>query len=221
MEWLLVFLEGLLAFVSPCILPMLPIYLVYLAGQEGKQSRTLVLNTVAFILGFTLVFVAMGATASGIGQLLNDYRLWVQRISGVIIILFGLHYIGLLRFRALYQDTRHNMNVNNLTVVSSFLFGFAFSFGWTPCIGPLLGSALMLAASQETIWHGVALLFVFSMGLGVPFLLSALLMNKLKGMFDWIKRHFRMISMISGVLLIIMGVALVLDVFVYWAALFS
>jgi len=222
MEALLVFIEGFLAFISPCILPLLPVYIVYLAGKKDEENKkTLILNTLGFILGFTIVFVAMGATASGIGCLLASHKLLVQQISGIIIIVFGLHYMGVLKIGFLNRDRRFSAKTDNLTVLSSVLFGMAFSLGWTPCIGPLLGAALTMAASKDTIWHGMLLLLVFSAGLGIPFFLAALLMEKLKSVFDFFKRHLRAITFISGLLLIIVGAAFLLNVFGYWAALFN
>jgi len=222
MEALLVFIEGFLAFISPCILPMLPVYLVYLAGKkESEGKRALVLNTLGFILGFTVIFVAMGATASGIGSLFVSHRLLIQQISGIIIIVFGLYYMGVLKIGFLNRDRRFTAKTDNLTVFTSILFGMAFSLGWTPCIGPLLGAALTLAANKDTIWHGMLLLLIFSAGLGIPFFLSALVFEKFKRTFDFIKRHFKTITFISGLLLIVVGIAFLLNVFGYWAALFS
>jgi len=222
MEALLVFVEGFLAFISPCILPMVPVYLVYLAGKKtDDNNRALILNTLGFILGFTLIFVAMGATASTIGSLLASHRLFVQQISGVIIIVFGLHYMGVLKIGFLNRERRFTAKTENLNMLSSLIFGMAFSLGWTPCIGPLLGAALTKAANMNTIWEGMLLLFIFSMGLGVPFFLSAVAMEKLKTVFDFMKRHFRAITFISGLLLIIVGVAFLFNIFGYWAALFN
>jgi len=221
-EAFFVFIEGFLAFISPCILPMLPVYIVYLAGKrDEKNNKTLIVNTLGFILGFTIVFVAMGATASWIGFILASHRLLVQRISGIIIIIFGLHYMGVLKVGFLNRDARFSANTENLTILSSVLFGMAFSLGWTPCIGPLLGAALTLAANLETIWHGMLLLLVFSAGLGIPFFLSALLMERLKSVLDFMKKRFRAITLISGLLLIIVGAAFLFNVFGYWAALFD
>ena len=222
MEGLLVFIEGFLAFISPCILPLIPVYLVYLAGKkEEGNDRTLIFNTLGFILGFTIIFVAMGATASAIGSLLVSHKLLVQQISGVIIIIFGLHYMGVIKVGFLNQDKRFQANVKNLSVLSSVVFGMAFSLGWTPCIGPLLGAALTLAANYDTVWHGMLLLLIFSAGLGIPFFLSALAMEKLKTAFDFIKRHFKIITFVSGLLLIAVGAAFLFDVFGYWAGLFN
>jgi len=219
---LFVFVEGFLAFISPCILPLLPVYIVYLAGKKGEENqRRLVLNTVGFILGFTIVFVAMGATASWIGALLVSHKLLVQHISGIIIIIFGLHYMGLLKVGFLNREKRFTANVENLTILSSLVFGMAFSLGWTPCIGPLLGAALTLAANLETVWQGMLLLLAFSAGLAIPFFITALLLEKMKLVFAFMKKHFKKITFISGLLLIIVGAAFLFDVFGYWAALFN
>ncbi len=218
---LLTFGEGFAAFVSPCILPMLPVYLVYLAGGQASQStRRLLLNTLCFVLGFTVVFVALGASAAGLGKLLNQNRLLLQRISGGVMVLFGLQTIGLFKWRWLNTERRLHADPRDLTAVKSFVFGFAFSFGWTPCVGPLLGAAMSLAAGKETVWHGAALLLAFSLGLGVPFVLAALLMDRLKGLLDWFKRHMRAVQIVSGTVLVLAGLALLLDVFGYWQRLF-
>ncbi|MFV0411661.1 MAG: cytochrome c biogenesis CcdA family protein [Oscillospiraceae bacterium] len=218
----LLFLEGLLAFVSPCILPMLPVYLVYLSGskEETCTKKQLVANTVGFILGFTLVFVLLGATASGIGRLFAQHKLLLQRISGGLMVLFGLHFTGLLRLPFLNQSRQAAAGTKNLTFFTSLLFGFAFSFGWTPCLGPLLGSALLFASNAATLWEGVLLLLVFSLGLGVPFLLSALLWNRLQGVLGFVKKHLHLIKIISGIVLILVGLLFLFDLFGYYQGLF-
>lgn len=217
----MVLLEGMLAFLSPCILPTLPVYLMYLAGKEEEKSRkTLVVNTLGFILGFTIVFVLLGATASGLSRLLLRNKLLVQRVSGVVILLFGLHYMGVLRIGFLNREKRFAANTKDLNFTGAMLFGMAFSFGWSPCIGTFLGSALMLAANTNTIFSGVFLLFVFSMGLGIPFFLATLIFDQLKGAFDFVKRHFALITKLSGVFLVAIGLAYTFDLFKYWAGLF-
>ncbi|WRS26440.1 cytochrome c biogenesis CcdA family protein [Oscillospiraceae bacterium MB08-C2-2] len=219
----LVFSEGLFAFLSPCILPMLPIYLLYLSGTGNMQENRdrLIRNTVGFICGFTLVFVGLGATASGLGSLLSQHRDWLQRIGGVIMIVFGLHFMGILRISFLNQTKTLQANTKDLRFFSSLLFGGAFSLGWTPCLGPFLGSALLLASNSSTLPQGIALLFVFSMGLGVPFLLTALLWDRLQGAMRFIKKHLNKIKMISGTLLIIVGLLMLFDLFGYYMGLFS
>jgi len=222
MEAPLVFVEGFLAFISPCVLPLVPVYLIYLAGKKGQEDRkTLIVNTLCFILGFTIVFVTMGATASGVGSLLASHRLLVQQISGIIIIIFGLYYMGILKIGFLNKDRRFSAKLDNLSALSSVVFGMAFSLGWTPCIGPFLGAALMKAANQDTIIQGMLLLLIFSLGLGIPFFLAAVAMEKLKSVFDFMKRHLKTITFVAGILLIVIGAAFLFDVFVFWAALFD
>ena len=190
-------------------------------NRKSFVSMKMILNTLGFILGFTVIFVTLGASATLIGNLLSRNRFLVQRVSGVIIILFGLYYMGLLKLPFLDRERRFQAKSSGLGFFSSALFGAAFSFGWTPCLGPFLGTALMLAANQKTLWEGIAMLLSFSLGLGVPFLVSAVLFHKLTGFFNFIKRNFRKISVFSGLILILAGLALTFDVFVYWASLFS
>jgi len=179
----LIFVEGLLAFLSPCILPMIPIYLLYLGGEEAAGERAgvrLFLNTLGFIAGFTVVFVALGATASALGRLIAGNRLLLQRLGGLVIILIGLNYLGVIRIGLLNRGRTLRADTSNLRFWSSLLFGAAFSLGWTPCLGAFLGTALILASNLNTLFQGMALLFTFSLGLGVPFLLTALLWGKLQ-----------------------------------------
>ena len=238
-SYLYTFQEGILAFISPCILPMFPVYLFYLAGEGAPDAsklaaaapeevrkkflanRKLIINTLGFILGFTVVFAALGATATVIGSLLSRNKLMVQRVSGVIIILFGLYYMGVLKLPFLDRERRFQAKSTGLGFFSSALFGAAFSFGWTPCLGPFLGTAFLLAANKKTVWEGIAMLLAFSAGLGVPFFVSALLFHKLTGVFNFIKKNFRIISVLSGLIMVVAGLALVFDVFIYWASLFS
>lgn len=216
------FLEGLLAFVSPCILPMLPIYLMYLGGEEGdKEARgRLLVNTLGFITGFSLVFVALGASASALGGLLAAHRAVFQRISGLVVILFGLNYLGVFKVAFLNRTKSFAVETKNLKFWSSLLFGAAFSFGWTPCLGAFLGTALLLASSANTLYQGMGLLLVFSLGLAIPFFLTAVLWSKLQNTFSLIRRNLRVIQMISGALLILIGILMVLDRFGGYANLF-
>lgn len=219
---LLVFLEGLAAFVSPCILPMLPVYLVYLGGKpDGQGNKKLIVNTLGFILGFTIVFTLMGVTASAIASILNSNKILLQRISGVIMIIFGLHYMGILKIGFLNREKRMDAKTDALGFFSSVLFGMAFSLGWTPCIGLLLGSALLLAANSDTLWEGTLMLLLFSLGLGIPYLLTALIFEKTRSLFGFMKKHFRVISMASGILLISVGILLFFDIFGYWQSIFN
>lgn len=207
MTYLLAFLEGIITFVSPCLLPMLPLYLTYFAGQDHQrtQRRTLI-NALAFVLGFTLVFVTLGAFAGTLGSWLLRYQRWVNLVAGFIVILFGLSYLGLFKnsfFHRVYRLDRPLQS--NPGFLSSLMFGLIFSIGWTPCVGAFLGSALMLAATTGQTHQGILMLLAYALGLGVPFILSALLLDRLKSTFNWIKAHYRLINIVSGSLLIIMG----------------
>ncbi|MDO5115533.1 MAG: cytochrome c biogenesis CcdA family protein [Synergistaceae bacterium] len=217
----LLFLEGFLAFISPCMLPMLPVYLMYLAAETEQGKRASVVNTAGFVAGFTLLFMALGATATSIGALLNEHRLLLQRVSGLVIVIFGLHFLGLFRLGFLDVEKKLDVNVRQRGFVGAMLFGGAFSLGWTPCLGPFLGSALMLAGNRRTVGEGIFYLFVFSMGLGIPYLLAALFFTRIKGIFQWLRRNGKIIKQISGAILVIAGAAIATDYFAYWASLFG
>lgn len=220
-SYFLVFLEGIAAFISPCILPTLPIYLVYLGGKAGEteeqEKSRVVVNTLGFILGFTIIFTLMGATASALSSVINSNKVLLSRISGGIMIVFGLHYMGVFNIKILNREKRAQFNrPKALKFGASLLFGMAFSFGWTPCIGPLLGSALLLAANTDTAFQGVFMLFCFSMGLGLPYLATAVVFDKLTKVFNFIKKHYNTVKIISGILLIVVGLALIFNLFGYW-----
>ncbi|MBQ7096056.1 MAG: sulfite exporter TauE/SafE family protein [Clostridia bacterium] len=205
MQYLIAFLEGVVTFISPCLLPMLPIYVSYFAGGNGAQnSRKTFINALGFVLGFTLVFVAMGAMAGTLGSLLKRYQLAVNIVTGLIVIFFGLHFLGVFNLGFLKGISKKSEG--ELGFFSSILFGIVFSVGWTPCVGAFLGSALLLASQQGHALRGIIMLLLYSIGLGIPFVASALLINKLKSAFDWIKRNYTWINRICGILLIIVGV---------------
>lgn len=214
------FAEGLLAFVSPCMLPMLPVYLMYLAAETEQGKRASVVNTAGFVAGFTLLFMALGATATAIGSALDAHRLLLQRASGVVILLFGLHFLGVFKIGFLDVEKKLDVSVKRRGFFGALLFGAAFSLGWTPCLGPFLGSALMLAGARETVGEGVFFLFVFSMGLGVPYILAALFFTRIKGIFQWLKKRAQVIKKVSGAILAAAGIAILTDTFAYWSALF-
>ncbi|NLJ81341.1 MAG: cytochrome c biogenesis protein CcdA [Firmicutes bacterium] len=218
----LIFLEGIFAFLSPCILPMIPIYLMYLGGGEfSRKSRArLLVNTLGFMAGFSLVFILLGATASALGSVISSYRTPLQRVGGAVVILFGLNYLGLFKFGLLNRTKAWRVRTENLRFWSSFLFGSAFSFGWTPCLGAFLGTALLLASNAGTLYQGMGLLLVFSLGLGIPFLLTSLLWNQLQGTFGFIKRNLRVIQVVSGILLVVVGVLMLFDLFGSYANIF-
>lgn len=218
----LIFIEGFLAFLSPCILPMIPIYLLYLGGREGetKAWTRLVINTLGFIVGFSIVFVTLGATASALGSLVSEYRVLLQRLGGVVVITFGLNYLGILNIGFLNRSRQMGANTKDLKFVSSVIFGTAFSLGWTPCLGAFLGTALILASNGNTLYQGMGLLLTFSLGLGIPFLLTALLWNKLQGTLGFIKRNIHRIQMVSGAILVVVGILMLFDRFAFYANLF-
>ncbi|PNT90401.1 cytochrome c biogenesis CcdA family protein [Clostridium thermosuccinogenes] len=216
--YLLTFTEGVLTFISPCILPMLPIYFSYLAGTSGNDKTqnaagksNLLTNSFAFVLGFTLVFVALGATVTTLGHFLINNRSLLQKISGLIMMVFGLSFMGILNLKFLNMEKRLDFKFEKLRFFSSILFGMVFGFGWTPCLGTFLGSALALASSSKTITQGVLLLLVYSIGLGIPFILTSVLFEKVKGAFKLIQKHSRTISIVSGILLVIAGILVFTD----------
>ena len=205
MQYLISFLEGIITFISPCLLPMLPIYISYFAGGGERSGKKTVTGALGFVLGFTVVFVAMGALAGTLGSFLTAYQTWVNLISGLIVIIFGLNYMGVLRMN-LFKGSSRSVNTGNLGFFSAVLFGIVFSVGWTPCVGAFLGSALMLASQQGRVLEGMVMLLCYSLGLGVPFILSAVLIDKLKSTFNWIKAHYRTVNLVCGGLLVLVGI---------------
>ena len=205
MQYLISFLEGVITFLSPCLLPMLPIYVSYFAGGEAQSLRKTVTNALGFVLGFTVLFVAMGALAGTLGSFVRQYQTAVNLVCGLVVIFFGLNFLGVFRIN-LFRGGQGRVETRELGFLSSALFGVVFSVGWTPCVGAFLGSALMLASQQGHVLEGMAMLLVYSLGLGVPFLLSAVLLDYLKTAFDWIKRHYRTINLVCGGFLILVGV---------------
>lgn len=205
MQYLISFLEGIITFISPCLLPMLPIYISYFAGGGERTVKKTLGNSLGFVLGFTVVFVAMGALAGTLGGFLARYQAWVNLIGGAIVILFGLNYMGVLRLN-LFKGMRRGMRQGDMGFFPAFLFGVVFSVGWTPCVGAFLGSALMLASQQGHVLEGMGMLLCYSLGLGIPFLFSAVLIDRLKSAFNWIKAHYDVVNKICGGLLVLVGI---------------
>ena len=204
MTYFISFLEGIITFLSPCLLPMLPIYVSYFAGGGERSTRKTLTNALGFILGFTVVFVALGALAGTLGSFLKSHQTAVNIVSGLLVIFFGLSFLGVFRL-SFFQGRRFRVDGEHMGFFSALIFGLIFSLGWTPCVGAFLGSALALASQQGHVVQGMVMLLAYSLGLGVPFLLSALLIDKLKSTFDWVKRHYAVINRISGGLLIAIG----------------
>lgn len=219
MQYFIAFLEGIITFISPCLLPMLPVYVSYFAGGgERKTSRTLK-NALGFISGFTIMFVLMGALAGSFGRILNKYSIIVNIITGLIVIFFGLSFIGVFRVNIFKGNIM--AKTDNLGFFSSLLFGIVFSIGWTPCVGAFLGSALMMATSQGKVLEGTIMLLLYSLGLGIPFFISAILIDKLKGAFGFIKKHYKVINIVCGSLLVIVGVLMATGLFGKFIGLLS
>lgn len=205
MQYLISFLEGIITFISPCLLPMLPIYISYFAGGGERNTKRTLINAIGFVAGFTVLFVVMGALAGTVGGFLAANKTAVDLISGAVVIAFGLSYMGLFNIR-LFKGGSRNVDTANLGFFSSMVFGFVFALGWTPCVGAFLGSALMLASQQGSVLIGILMLLSYSIGLGIPFLLSAVLIDQLKSGFDVIKRHYAVINKVCGGFLVVIGV---------------
>jgi len=205
MQYLILALEGVITFVSPCLLPMLPIYISYFAGGGERSVRKTLTGSAGFVLGFTVIFVILGALAGTAGSFLREHQTAVNLVSGAIVVFFGLSFLGVFRF-PVFQGIRRSVDTQNMTFFSAVVFGVVFSLGWTPCVGAFLGSALMLASQQGHVVQGMLMLLAYSLGLGIPFILSAVLIDYLKSAFQWIKKNYRIINMASGCLLILVGI---------------
>ncbi len=207
MQYFISFLEGIITFISPCLLPMLPIYISYFAGGKEQSTRKTVINALGFVLGFTILFMAMGALAGTLGSFLIKYQTVVNIVCGVLVIIFGLNFLGVLKIN-LFRGIHGNVDTENMGFFSAMLFGMIFSVGWTPCVGAFLGSALMLASTQAHMAKGILMLLCYSLGLGIPFIISAVLIDKLKGAFNFIKQNYQVINRICGCFLILVGICM-------------
>ena len=219
MQYFISFLEGIITFISPCLLPMLPVYVSYFSGGGQRETKKTVTNALGFILGFTLVFVALGALAGTFGQLLRDHQTAVNLVTGLIVVFFGLNFLGVFRVNLFQGGGRFTGEV--LGFFSALVFGMVFSIGWTPCVGAFLGSALLLAASQGHVLEGVLMLLLYSLGLGIPFFLSAILIDKVKGALGLIKRQYGVINKVCGGLLVLVGVLMATGLFGRFLSLLS
>ena len=220
MQYIISFLEGIITFISPCLLPMLPIYISYFAGGGARSTKKTLTGALGFVLGFTIVFIAMGALAGTIGSFLMNYQRIVNLIMGLIIVLFGLNYLGIFKWN-LFNGINKSVSTDNMSFGSAMLLGIVFSVGWTPCVGAFLGSALMLATQQGKVLIGMGMLLCYSLGLGVPFLISAILIDRLKFAFDFIKRNYKVVNLISGSILVLIGVLMASGMLGTWMALLS
>ena len=215
------FIAGLISFLTPCVLPLVPGYVSLISGAgveelksaQSRLMRRVMVNSIGFILGFSVVFVVLGAISTEIGQLAARYKHTLSIMAGVVIIIFGLHLTGIFKIKALYTDARlHNVKGSS-TPVGAFVIGFAFAFGWTPCLGPILTVLLTLASDQETLIKGIALLAVYSLGLAVPFILTSLLMERFLKFYSRFRSRMHLLEVASGGLMIALGVLLVIGRF--------
>lgn len=206
MNYIILFLEGIITFVSPCLLPMIPIYISYFAAGETENKGRALKNSLGFVLGFTAVFVLLGAFAGTLGSFLRQYSIAVNIIGGGIITLLGLNYMGVLRIGFINRSRELSVGEKAPGFFSSIVFGIVFSIGWTPCVSAFLGAALMEATNSQHVVKGILMLLVYSSGLAVPFIASALLLERLKSTFTFIKKNYKIINLISGGLLVVIGI---------------
>jgi cytochrome c-type biogenesis protein len=208
------FTAGVLSFLSPCVLPLVPSYLTFVTGmsledlQEGVNRKATFMHSILFVGGFSMIFILLGASASFLGQFFRQYELWIARIGGVVIILLGLHMAGVFRWNTLMREKRVHLNDKPAGYLGTFGVGMAFGAGWTPCIGPILGAILTYSVSQDTMWAGVGLLSVYSAGLAVPFLLSSLALDWFLQAFKRFRHWIPVVEKGSGILLIVLGILL-------------
>ena len=223
MQYLITFLEGMITFISPCVLPMIPVYVLYFTGdtQEGGHMGRTLLRALGFVLGFSLLFVALGVFAASLGSLLIRYQSAVNLLTGLVVVLFGLHYMGALNIPMLSKTLKPHVHVQAKGFFSCLLLGAVFAVGWSPCTGAFLGSAMMLAATQAGALQGMLLLLCYSLGLGVPFVLCALLIDQLKDAFSWIKSRYGIINKVCGAFLIVVGVLMMTGWFARLSALLA
>lgn len=217
MQYFFTFVEGIFAFVSPCILPMLPIFLAYISADRQQTLGRRFTNTLFFVLGFTTAFTFMGATAFSVGRFMAAYKDFLVKLAGVVLVFFGFVYLDFIQLSFGGSSVKKGKS----GLLGNFLFGISYSFGWTPCLGAFLGSALALAGVQETVFQGMALLACFGFGLGVPFVIFALLYEKLKGVVSFLKNHSQTIKYAGGIMLIAVGLSMVFNLFSYYMAIFN
>lgn len=228
------FVAGLLSFLSPCVLPLVPGYLSFISGvsldeirssqdkqQHRKALKKVAINALLFILGFSIIFILLGASATFIGGFIRSKMAILSKIAGIIIIIFGLHIAGVFKIKFLLYEERFHVQKRPLSWIGTILVGMAFSFGWSPCIGPILAAILFYASTQETVYQGIGLLMSYSLGLGIPFFVAGVAVNAFLGFFNWLKKYMRVIEIISGIFLILFGILILLNKLQYLASEFS
>lgn len=214
MEYILLFLEGVITFISPCILPMIPLYISYFSGglEDDKKGNTM-LNVIGFVIGFSIVFTLIGTMAGTLGALIQEHQKCVQLICGTIVTIFGLNYIGILNIRFLARSYKVDVEIKTFRFLSSALFGIIFALGWTPCVGTFLGAALMIAVQAGSSLKGAVMLLIYSAGLGLPFIVCGIFIDSLKETFSFLKEHYSIINKICGCILIVIGISMMTGTF--------
>lgn len=205
MEYLITFIEGIASFISPCILPVIPIYISYFA-TESKSTKKSIINSLGFISGFSIIFILLGVFAGTFGKFIHHYSNYMNILFGIFLVIIGLNYIGLIFINFLNKSKGISKLNNNLTFITSVLFGIIFSLSWTPCVGAFLSSALILASTTGSVLKGAFLLLLYSLGLAIPFLVTTIFLEKMKTTFDFIKKHYNIINKISGSILLLCGI---------------
>ncbi|WP_160691738.1 cytochrome c biogenesis CcdA family protein [Clostridium sp. C2-6-12] len=209
MEYLLLFLEGIITFISPCILPLLPLYISYfIGGNEDNDNKkyNAFINSLGFVLGFTIIFTLLGTLAGTFGSFIKEQSFALNFIGGLLIVIFGLNYMGILKIKLLDKSLKLENKIKTFKFFSSVAFGMIFAIGWTPCIGTFLSAALMIAVNSQETFKGTIMLLIYSLGLGIPFVICAILLDKLKEAFNFIKKNYKIINISSGLVLVIIGI---------------
>lgn len=214
---------GFISFLSPCILPLIPSYMAFITGislEELSHEKNLkrvrkivIINSLLFILGFSIIFIALGASATFMGKFLSRNIRWFEIVGGCVVILLGLHFIGIFRLKFLNREKKIHLKDKPLGFIGTILVGMAFGAGWTPCVGPILGAILTMAATTQNIFKGIVLLAFYSVGLGLPFLISGLIIHKFFEYFKAVRKYFKVITAVGGILLIILGILLITGYF--------
>lgn len=204
MDYIITFVEGLASFISPCVLPVIPIYISYF-GADNKNTKKAIINSIGFVTGFSLIFIMLGVFAGTFGKLVHQYADYINIILGLFLIIMGLNYMGVIFVKFLNKSKEIKKDKKDLTLISSVLFGMIFSLSWTPCVGAFLSSALILASTTGSVLKGAILLLLYSLGLAIPFIVTTLLLEKVKKTFDFIKKHYNIINKLAGSILLISG----------------
>lgn len=204
MEYFITFIEGLASFISPCVLPIIPVYISYFA-TESKSEKKSIVNSLGFVLGFSIVFILLGIFAGTFGKLVTKYSDYVNILLGIFLIIISLNYMGVIFIKFLNKTKGMKTDKKDLTFITSVLFGMIFSLSWTPCVGAFLSSALILASTTGSVLKGATLLFAYSLGLAIPFIMTTFLLEKLKKTFDFIKKHYNIINKVAGGILLLSG----------------